>query len=131
MNEENKNQITRRVDPEVVLNKIQQQLTELSRAPFSNKLARLLSFSPSDEALQAYANKSPDRWAEAVAIFGKLSGVTDKDNADLKFDFAREVQGMSLFEKEKLLEKYKAELSEDGDFSNAEQPVTEPLMNEC
>lgn len=33
---------------------------------------------PSDAALRNFARKSPDRWAQAVAIFARLTGYTEK-----------------------------------------------------
>jgi hypothetical protein len=75
-------------------------------------MARLLYFSLANEALQASANKSPDRWAQALSILGKLSGVTDKDNEALQFNFKREIEGMSIFERKRLLAKYEAKMIE-------------------
>ncbi len=78
MKEEKTTEIQRSVNTVEVLDKIQEQLSGFSREPFRKELSRFLCFSPSDEAVQAHANKSPDRWSQAVAILGRLSGITDK-----------------------------------------------------
>ena len=78
MEEEKTTEIQRKVDTPEVLNKIQEQLGGFSREPFRNELSRFLCFSPGDEAVQAHANKSPDRWSQAVTIVARLSGITDK-----------------------------------------------------
>ena len=107
MKEEKKNeiQLSRSVDPDEMLQRIQTQLADLSREPFENELARFLRFAPSDEALQAHANKSPDRWCQAVTMLGKLSGVTDKEYVPLKFDFFTEIENMTPAERRKLYER--------------------------
>ncbi len=78
MEEEKTTEIQRSVNPTEVLNKIQEQLSGFSREPFRKELSRFLCFSPSDEAIQAHSNKSCDRWAQAVTILARLSGITDK-----------------------------------------------------
>jgi hypothetical protein len=78
MKKEKTTEIQRYVSTEEMLVKIQEQLSGFNREPFRKELARFLCFAPSDEAVQAHANKSPDRWSQAVAILGRLSGITDK-----------------------------------------------------
>ncbi len=63
MKEEETTEIQRSVSTEEMLVKIQEQLSGFSREPFRKELSRFLCFSPSDEAVQAHANKSPDRWS--------------------------------------------------------------------
>jgi len=46
----------------------------VSRDPFRNFMGLLLSCQPTEEALREWANKSPDRYAQAVAIYGRLCG---------------------------------------------------------
>lgn len=53
---------------------LEKELAKTSRDPFKRALQRLLGFRPTAQALQAFADKSPDRWAQAVAIFGALAG---------------------------------------------------------
>ena len=56
----------------------QNQIASLDRNPFRVELAKLLNCSTDIESLQAFANKSPDRWSQAVSILSKLSGFSDK-----------------------------------------------------
>ena len=49
-----------------------------SRQPFREILARILDAEPTPEAMREFAKKSPDRWAQAIAIFGRLGGFNDK-----------------------------------------------------
>ncbi len=72
MEKEQSTEIQRSVSTEEMLVKVQEQLSGFSREPFRKELSRFLCFSPSDEAVQACAsaNKSPDRWSQAVAILG-------------------------------------------------------------
>lgn len=51
------------------------ELTKLSRGPFQRQLAKLLGCAPSAEAIRGFAEKHPDRWAQAVAIFAPLAGI--------------------------------------------------------
>lgn len=54
------------------------QIAQLSRDPFADVLAKLLGVKLSPEALQAFADKSPDRWAQAVSIIARPAGYNDK-----------------------------------------------------
>ena len=54
------------------------QITQLSRDPFRDVLAQLLGVKLTPEALDAFANKSPDRWAQAVVQFAKPAGYTER-----------------------------------------------------
>lgn len=65
-------------DPEA----IRQQLTLLHREPFRDVLASLLRCAPTDEALEAFAAKSPDRWAQALAIAARLSGYSEHSGTE-------------------------------------------------
>ncbi len=53
-----------------------------SREPFRDTLVSLLAAEPDPEAIKAFADKYPDRWAQAVAIFAKLGGYHDKLKVD-------------------------------------------------
>lgn len=57
---------------------IEAELHQLSRDPFRRELAKLLGNAPSDDALTRIAERNPDRWAQALAILGKLAGFSDK-----------------------------------------------------
>lgn len=56
------------------LTSLADDLEAMSRAPFKRMLALILGVQPSRSALQKFANKSPDRWAQAVSILGGLAG---------------------------------------------------------
>lgn len=49
-----------------------------SRAPFQDALAEFLSARPTMENITIWAAAHPDRWANAVALFSKMSGYTEK-----------------------------------------------------
>lgn len=53
-------------------------LRQLRRDPFRDKLADLLDSGPDPEAIKEFAQKYPDRWAQACAIMGRLGGYTEK-----------------------------------------------------
>jgi hypothetical protein len=57
---------------------IRRDLAMQSREPFKEALARLLEAMPSVEEIKAFAAKTPDRWAQAVAIVSRPAGVTEK-----------------------------------------------------
>jgi hypothetical protein len=50
------------------------ELTGFSRVPFRKILAELIGCAPTPEAIRVFAEKHPDRWAQAIAIFGGLAG---------------------------------------------------------
>lgn len=50
------------------------ELAVHSRVPFRKILAQLIGCAPTAEAITAFAEKHPDRWAQAVSIFGGLAG---------------------------------------------------------
>ena len=115
MEEEKTTAIQRKLNPVEVLNKIQEQLSGFSREPFRKELSRFLCFSPSDEAVQAHANKSPDRWSQAVTILARLSGINDKVDDTSQSEYSpHKFQNMSMQERrQKLAElesKFKDEL---------------------
>lgn len=60
------------------INKLKEQFTLLSAEPFQDVLSVFIGNRPSNAALRAFARKSPDRWAQGVAIFARLSGYTEK-----------------------------------------------------
>lgn len=67
----------------------------LSREPFREILADLLDCKPDLESLHEYANKSPDRWAQAVAIFSRISGYQDKQVIEHEHNFYVHLREMS------------------------------------
>jgi hypothetical protein len=57
---------------------ILQQLQMSLRTPFQVELAKLLACAPDESSVRAWAQKNIDRWAQAVAILTKASGVADR-----------------------------------------------------
>lgn len=53
---------------------LEKELRKSAREPFKRALTRLLGFRPTAEALQKWADKSPDRWAQAIGIMANLAG---------------------------------------------------------
>jgi hypothetical protein len=67
-------QLSRNKEYERELVHLNAEIQNLSQAPFRKVLAEMLGCKPTIEALQAFANKAPDRWAQSVAIMAKNSG---------------------------------------------------------
>ncbi len=61
------------LDPEETLRLIEQY----DRTPFQRALANHVAIQPSDEALQTFADKYPDRHAQAITMYSRLSGYAD------------------------------------------------------
>lgn len=88
--------------PEEIQKDLTRELKKQMRAPFERALQRLLGFRPSAAALQNFANKSPDRWAQAVSIMAGLSGYEKGINVNVR---VKNVTDMSDSE---LLAEYRA-----------------------
>src|SRR5262245_66550856 len=65
----------------------------LSRDPFRRELARWLGTKTSDAALQAFADKSPDRFMEGVAILARNAGYTER--LEVETDLSVKISQMS------------------------------------
>jgi len=112
--EEETTEIQRSVSIDEVLGKIQEQLSGFSREPFWKELARFLCFSPSDEAVQAHANKSPDRWSQAVTILARLSGITDKVDDTSQSPYSpHNFQNLSMMEQRKKLAELESKFKDE------------------
>jgi hypothetical protein len=105
-------------------------IMQMNREPFRAELAKVLGCSPTVEALQDFANKSPDRWAQALSILGKLAGYSEKHihehnvnlNVKTMSDAALEERLQALEKKETLIRAqlgWKAEAT-DADFKAVE-----------
>jgi hypothetical protein len=57
---------------------VQANLASYSRTPFLEVLAKFMHCAPTMEAIREFANKSPDKWANAVRALGTLAGYTEK-----------------------------------------------------
>lgn len=49
-------------------------LATMSRTPFRKVLAELIEAKPTPEAVRRFADKYPDRWAQAVSMMAGMSG---------------------------------------------------------
>lgn len=54
------------------------EFTTYSRKPFIEILSHLAKCAPDEKELQIFANQYPDRWANAVSTFARLSGYHEK-----------------------------------------------------
>jgi len=77
-------------DPDKVLALIKQ----LSPQPFQDILARLLNCAPTEEAIQSYANKYPDKHLQALTMAARLAGY-HKDVAHVQNNYFMVLQDMS------------------------------------
>jgi hypothetical protein len=59
------------------------EIRALSRAPFRRILSRYVAAAPALDALATQADKYPDRWAQGLAIAGRLAGYTEKLEVDV------------------------------------------------
>ena len=103
---------------------IQAHLAALSRAPFREFLTTLLGAAPTPEAVAEWAARSPDRYAQAVAIYGKLSGFSEKTEVDISITDYSRMSDAELLESIDRLDRQRAEetggeLNEDSDTSLA------------
>ena len=49
----------------------------MSRGPFREVLARLLTCAPTERAMREQAEAHPDRWAQTVALIARLGGFNE------------------------------------------------------
>ena len=59
-------------------------LETLQTEPFREVLGMSLTAMPSQEAWKTFADKSPDRWAQAVTMLARLAGYKEKIELDGK-----------------------------------------------
>src|SRR5262249_42156173 len=62
---------------------IEADIEHLSRRPFQQCLTDLMEAKPAIEDLKKFSSKSPDRWSQAAAIMGRLSGYSEKLQVDV------------------------------------------------
>lgn len=76
----------RPVNPAEMPDAIEAEIDAQSRGPFRRTLAKHLRAAEAtpDAALQAFAEKHPDRHAQSAAIYGRLSGYTEKLEVDTR-----------------------------------------------
>ena len=64
---------------------VQKALKEMSREPFKDVLAELLGSRPTKKSLKEFADAHPDRWAQAVTLFARMGGFSDKTVVEYNF----------------------------------------------
>lgn len=77
---------------------LQRELRKQSRDPFRRALTRLLATRPDYAALQAFANKHPDKWASAVAALAPLAGFEKGINVTLHVKPVEQMSDQELLE---------------------------------
>lgn len=65
-------------DTRVTREELRDYIARNYRSPFMDVLTVMMQCRPTPEAMFTWAMAHPDRWANAVAIFAKLSGYTEK-----------------------------------------------------
>jgi hypothetical protein len=90
---------------------LRQMLHLYDRTPFLDLLAEWLECSPTQEDLQAFANKYPDRYASALKALGQLGGYTEKKEVSVNVDVYMQVKNMSDSQIEDELKRLGSELA--------------------
>jgi len=85
------------------------QLQELRRGPFREALSECLGNRPTAEAWSALAEKSPDRWSQAIGTLARASGFRDQVEIDADVSIGRKVDEMSDMEIIRRIEELNAE----------------------
>lgn len=80
---------------------LEKELKRQVREPFKRALQRMLGFRPTAEALQNFANKSPDRWALAVSTLAGLAGYERGINVTVRVKEVGQMSDWELFEEMK------------------------------
>jgi len=78
-------------------------LQELRRSPFKEVLSECLSNPPSSDAWAKQAEKSPDRWSQAVSILAKASGYASKSEVEGDISLNRKLDNLSDMEMHELI----------------------------
>jgi len=84
-------------------------LQELRRGPFREALSECLGNRPTAEAWSALAEKSPDRWSQAIGTLARASGFRDQVEIDADVSIGRKVDEMSDMEIIRRIEELNAE----------------------
>lgn len=66
---------------------IRSYLGSYSREPFLRQLAKFLGCAPDRKSIQAFANRNPDRWANATKVLGNLAGFRDQVSIEQNINF--------------------------------------------
>jgi len=68
--------------PKATAADVRAKLQRFNREPFLDVLEKILGAAPTIQSIQAFANKYPDRWAQALTIVSKLYGFHEKLEID-------------------------------------------------
>lgn len=79
------------------LARIEKELLKKDRQPFRKELARVLGIRPTEAALKAWANKYPDKWAQAVTMLASLSGYQQGVDVNVKMMDPSQMTDVALF----------------------------------
>ena len=101
------------------------EIRALSRAPFRRILSRYVQAAPALEALAAQADKFPDRWAQGLAISGRLAGYSEKLEIEGSVD-VHHLHHLSDLELELHIHELEAKLKALDHAPRALPPVTDP-----
>jgi Arc/MetJ family transcription regulator len=86
-----------------VMGELVKELTKMERSPYRRALQRILGFRPTAEALQNFANKSPDKWAQAVTMLAGLAGYEKGVNVTLTVRPVHQMTDAELLEENRKL----------------------------
>ena len=101
------------------------EIAALSRAPFRRILSRYVQAAPALEALAAQAEKFPDRWAQGLAISGRLAGYSEKLEIEGSVD-VHHLHHLSDLELELHIHELEAKLKALDHAPRALPPATDP-----
>lgn len=94
-------------------------LGSMSRTPFRKVLGELLECKPTPEAVRRFADKYPDRWAQAVSMMAGLSGF-DRGVVEVNVFNVKGLSDVDLMARYAELQRQLAALAKTGDVVDAE-----------
>lgn len=77
---------------------LERELRRNIRDPFKRALGRMLQFRPTADALQAFADRAPDRWALAVSTLASVAGYERGINVTVTRKNVNEMSDAELLE---------------------------------
>lgn len=106
------------------------RLRQYDRAPFIEVLATFMQCMPSEHAIRAFAQRSPDRYINAIATLQRMAGYTDKTESTLNVNLAVAVGRMSDSQLEDKLRELGLDPDKVIDVESAEvaPPKTAPVL---
>lgn len=66
---------------------IRSYLGSYSREPFLRQLAKFLGCAPTRQAIQTFANRNPDRWANSIKVLGNMAGYRELISSEVNVNF--------------------------------------------